>query len=495
MKRCLTIYAIAVCAVIAAAAQSWEEERDAIALNQYSPSLAQRQSANSLSSANLTKITKPVQTSNGRWTTQNAGFGRRTTYGGSSRGSSRSKFRGTGTHTSAPSKSFREQYRARREEQIRRAKIEQAKKRERIRRQNAEDFARGFTIHKAATAHFYARKAQRDHYMATEGAARLDASFTATDYATVPNRDAKPYVNTDTPDELADLLTAGGGMAFSDEAVVARQPFEPGDQFDANLSDAVNEADFARWNDAYNSSAFVSDNAGDSLRLTLTLILDAEAYDIDSLPRFAVPYMGFAFCNQDTIFTVTDKGVAAARWTSMHVDYLIGCGSRHILKDGNQLLMLNGAKLETLCSFNSSDFSIFPKDDDSFYVLLWYADLSLLYEVNPSKCAKTEIARIPELIWKVESSANASYIAVNNDIFLLKPDFTPVLFYRNDKRINDFSLTPEGMLIAFDDGIELIDEGFARHYATGEGVREIYNDLNSTYMFGRDGNVYKISFE
>lgn len=476
--------------------QSWEDEPDAIAFDTYSPSVAQRQSVNSLSSADISKITQPVKLPDGRWTTRNVGFGRQTAVSRGSRpSSSRKAYRGTGTHTSGPSRSVIARRRAQREEQIREYKRQQALKRERIRRENAEDFQRGFTLHKAATSGFYSREAQRDYYMATEGAARLDASFTATDYARIPNKTASVQLNTATKDDLLNLLSGSGGLAMADESASRVDNFKVGDTFDANTTDRLDESEFDKWNEAFNSKPYVGDCSGDSMKLKTELILSADCLDIDTLPRFTIPYVGFAFSHIDTVFTVYPDTIKASRWNNLRVEYAIGCGNRLIIKDHNSLWKLDKARFSKLFSFETENFSIFPKDDNAFYVLLWLHDLSIAYEVNLVENTKTEIARLPELIWKIEAGNNAVYFAINNDIFLLTPDNIPILFYRDEKRINDFILTAGGMLIAYDDGVELVDDGFTRHFNTTEEVKELYNDGRRIYAVSNDNNIYNLSFQ
>lgn len=120
----------------------------------------------------------------------NAGFGQKSNINiriPSRRRPAKGRPNNVGSHTKVRSESFFERRRREREEAAAEAARREAERRARIRREDAEDFARGYSIHQGMMSGFYMRKAARDRYLATEGAARLDANVHAMDLATIPD--------------------------------------------------------------------------------------------------------------------------------------------------------------------------------------------------------------------------------------------------------------------------------------------------------------------
>mgnify|MGYP000802962202 FL=1 len=186
-----------------------------------------RESLRSMSGP-VESIVKP----DGKGGVVNAGFGQKSNINiriPSRRRAAKGHPNNVGSHTKVRSESFFERRRREREEAAAEAARREAERRARIRREDAEDFARGYSIHQGMMSGFYMRKAARDHYLATEGAARLDANVHAMDLATIPTQEAKPSLDTKSNDELAELFEEPVRIIYLNKERATRSSFTSGE--------------------------------------------------------------------------------------------------------------------------------------------------------------------------------------------------------------------------------------------------------------------------
>lgn len=402
-----------------------------------------------------------------------------------------------GSNAKVGSESFFERRRREREEAAAEAARREAERRERIRREDAEDFARGYSIHQGMMSGFYMRKAARDRYLATEGAARLDANVHAMDLATIPTQEAKPSLDTKSNDELAELFEEPVRIIYLDKERSARTSFASGEDISVQGNLDISPQSYNDWLTAFRSTPAVKMPSASPGRITaeMRLLLSAEQCDIDTLPRFVIPNIGLAVCFGDTLLSINKDMARRFTWTSGHVDHVVPCGNSMICKIGQKIVSYHGAKREELFTIDTPEYSLFPKDNEEFWVLAWYADISALYAVNPTKHTMTEVARLPEFIWKVEQSINATYIAIDTKIYQLQKDKKPTLLYNHDKRINDFILTTEGMLLALDDGLVLLSPDYTASCVSDHGILELWADGDDYYAFDTKHNIQYVTFK
>lgn len=99
---------------------------------------------------------------------------------------------------------------------------------------------------------FYMRKAARDRYLATEGAARLDASVHAMDLATIPTQEAKPSLDTKSNDELAELFEEPVRIIDLNKERSARTSFTSGESISVQGNTDISQQSYNDWITAFN---------------------------------------------------------------------------------------------------------------------------------------------------------------------------------------------------------------------------------------------------
>ncbi len=487
--KALIISAILLCAMTSTAyAQDADVDVGALAWSA-------RESLRSMSGP-VESIVKP----DGKGGVVNAGFGQKSNINiriPSRRRPAKGRPNNVGSHTKVRSESFFERRRRKREEAAAEAARREAERRARIRREDAEDFARGYSIHQGMMSGFYMRKAARDRYLATEGAARLDASVHAMDLATIPTQEAKPSLDTKSNDELAELFEEPVRIIYLNKERATRSSFTSGEVISVQGNLDISPQSYNDWITAFQSTPTVKMPSASSGRITaeMRLLLSAEQCDIDTLPRFVIPNIGLAICFGDTLLSINKDMARRFTWASGHVDHVVPCGNSMICKIGQKIVSYHGAKREELFTIDTPEYSLFPKDDEEFWVLAWYADISALYAVNPTKHTMNEVARLPEFIWKVEQSINATYVAIDTKIYQLQKDKKPTLLYNHDKRINDFILTTEGMLLALDDGLVLLSPDYTASAVSDHGILELWADGDDYYAFDTKHNIQYVTFK
>lgn len=455
-----------------------------------------KESLMSMGAPDVSNIVKP----DGKGGVVNAGFGQKSNINiriPSRPRAAKGRSNNVGSHTKVGSESFFERRRREREEAAAEAARREAERRARIRREDAEDFARGYTMHQGMMSGFYMRKAARDQYLATEGAARLDASVHAMDLATIPTQEAKPSLDTKSNDELAELFEEPVRIIYLDKERSARTSFASGEDISVQGNLDISPQSYNDWLTAFRSTPKVKMSSSSSGRITaeMRLLLSAEQCDIDTLPRFVIPNIGLAVCFGDTLLSINKDMARRFTWASGHVDHVVPCGNSMICKIGQKIVSYHGAKREELFTIDTPEYSLFPKDNEEFWVLAWYADISALYAVNSTKHTMTEVARLPEFIWKVEQSINATYVAIDTKIYQLQKDKKPTLLYNHDKRINDFILTTEGMLLALDDGLVLLSPDYTASAVSDHGILELWADGDDYYAFDTKHNIQYVTFQ
>ena len=394
----------------------------------------------------------------------------------------------------------------------RQAQIDAAKEaqreRDRIRRakeaaENAADRQMGYARHMAATAGYYRSQQQRDQAMAIE-AQRIDERYTARRFATPPPANT-PKVNTMSDDELADLLDPQpiGRIIFVETPKKIEGSLSEGgsSRLDVTGNYTLDDAVLTKWQWASEEQNILSfsHKRRESLPQEPILLLSSDELEIDSVSLFVLPNYGLVMPVGDSLMVLKDRSLNCVAWQDGREYYqVVPCGDRLIGQAGAGIYDLAQRTAEPLVAFDTEDFMLFAKDNQSVLALVWYGDISSVIEINVATKSYEELIRIDQAIWKVESNGEKTFILIGDDIYLLSDEGEPHLFYRSETPINDLVFSPWGLLLATDTEVVRIISptqtetfypyGAYRVWVDGKEVYLLDSECNLLYM--EDGAAY-----
>lgn len=385
---------------------------------------------------------------------------------------------------------------------------EAQRERDRIRRakeaaENAADRQMGYARHMAATAGYYRSQQMRDQAMAIE-ARRLDERYTARRVATPPPANT-PKVNTMSDDELAGLLDPQpvGRIIFVEPSKKIEGSFSEGGTSRLDVTDnyLLDEDVLTKWQWASEEKNILSfsHKRRESLPQEPILLLANDELEIDSVSLFVLPNYGLVMPVGDSLMVLKDRSLNCVAWQDGREYYqVVPCGDRLIGQSETGIYDLAQRTSEPLVAFDTSDYMLFAKDNQSVLALVWYDDISSVIELNVATKSYEELIRIDQAIWKVESNGEKTFILIGEDIYLLSDEGEPHLFYRSETTINDLVFSPWGLLLATDTEVVRIISptqtetfypyGAYRVWVDGKEVYLLDSECNLLYM--EDGAAY-----
>lgn len=486
-----------------------EEEKDRIAIGDNAMN-AQRESAWSLSSSNF-DWKAPMQV-NGRWEavslpSRNVNISIPST-------SSRQR----SGYTQSQIKAYKRAKRVQEHNawvERRNAEIEAAneaarrraeERKRRIEEENRRDRERGLMEYYARTAGFHQANAERDHWMATEGVRHLREDYHATDLADIPQGQFTPKMEGVSGKELANLLNTDEKVDSKIEVVSLsilmkdKKIVNDDRQINVTANRYLDEQQMKDWTTAideeglFDISSIVKNTKAE--RLEPILLVSHEELELDSLCPFVLPQYGLVALSSDSLIMLKDGNLQSIAWIKgCESSYVIVCGDKLIGKNGKRLNIIKSSKSEKLLEFDTNQFSIFPKDEKSFYAVCWYDDFSSIIRIDVDKSEYSEIARLPLAVLAIAANENMMLVLVENDVYLIDNDGKPQKFFKTDECINDVVMSEEGLLVATDTNIVLAKNAREQQVLLDEGAKRLWCDGKDIYYQSMNNDLYLIELK
>lgn len=363
------------------------------------------------------------------------------------------------------------------------ARRKEAERKRRIAAENAADRQMGFARHTARMSSFYQQKYARDQYMMNEGARKLDESVHAKDFIDTP----EPKIETMKGKDMAKILQKGK-LIVSD----IKQPLERDKHFNAgdklNVTDKLelDENILNKWNLADAETNIIDLSGPKSSDKTKTkqpqVLISKDELCLDSMNLFILPQYGLVMQVGDSMRVLRDYELRAVSWADgKRYSHIVPCGNKLIGRDEQAIYEIKETNSTQILEFDTPDFSLFADNDSSVYCAFWHDGLSTIFRVNIKNNVYDEIARLPALVWKMESNGNETFVMIDNTIFIMDRKNMPHILYKSEEDINDVTLSPWGLLIATDQGItrvKSVDEN------------ETFYSVAAKYLWCHDNEVY-----
>lgn len=480
-----------------------EEEKDQIAIGDNAVN-AQRESAWSLSSSNF-DWKAPMQV-NGRW--EAVSLPKRSVQVSVPSTSTRQRSGYTQSQRNAYKRAQRIQahndWVDRRNAEIEAAneaaRIRAEERKRRIEEENKRDRERGLMEYYARTAGFHQANAARDHWVATEGLRHLREDVHATDMADIPQGQFTPKMEGMSGKELANLINTNEKQESKIEVVSLsilmkeKKLVNDNNQMNVTENRYLDEQQMKDWAVAIDekglfdiSTLVVNTKTKEHEPI---LLVSHEELELDSLCPFVLPQYGLVALSGDSLIMLKDGELRSIAWIKgCESSYVVVCGDKLIGKNGKRLNVIQLSESKKLLEFDTNQFSIFPKDENSIYVVCWYDDFSSIIRIDVDKREYSEIARLPLAVLAIAANEHMTLALVENDVYLIDNEGKPLKFFKSDEYVNDIVMSEEGLLVATDTHIfmaknakehsVLIDEGAKRLWCDGKDIyfQAMNNDL------------------
>lgn len=425
-------------------------------------------------------IQVPVQTNGIRMISGSNGEAYTTSHRSSGRSGSMSRTR----HVSPSAVNAR--INADREWRMEQARIKRDK--ERLRKRMEDDYSemRAKMQHAIATAPYYAEAVARDHWNATEGY-RIISEVEPSDFKRMPQRQETSGA------ELAAGIKPREKKMSTVEVVSQSILMKDKKLDDANGKVNVTGNHYldvqqmADWTIAVDDVGLIDISSLDVNRkkeiLKQRLLVSHEELEIDSLCPFVLPQYGLVSLLGDSLIVLKDAKLRSIAWLGgCESSYAVTCGERLIGKRGNRLNIIKNTVPEKLLDFDTDQFSIFPKDEESIYAVCWYENISSIIKIDVDKRGYNEISRLPLGVLTIAANENLTLALVENDVFMIDSEGKPQKFFKTSEYINDIVMTEDGLLVATDSHIILARNAKEQRILLNEGAKRLWCDGKDIYF-------------
>lgn len=486
-----------------------EEQEAAAATSAYQ---ALRESSESLGFGNLNKVVKPVQKANGMWTTEAAKVSpmklnyapRSTQQKASKRTSSNSNNRTTSNHHAVGTHN--------RTVRTARPQIDYAalarKRQQENRRKDNEAKMRTMANYNAAMAGYRAQSAARDQYMATTGAARLDAALRSENFIQIPQEEKFQQSGK----ELAEKLE-GKEQSISVEILTSKEydrRYRNGQTdapyaIDTYQDGAFDQAEADRWtamlNQDHGTVVLPQKLKQYKKNTNFRVILSANQIDLDSTQISVLDGMGLVALYDDTLTLLCDSNLTTFSWNAegYEIEQVVNAGRHLIAKSGNSILdfsLLDGS-IDTLAVMEFDYFSLAAHSEKEVLISTLFEDLSVIQQLDIHSKEITEKIRTPYYVQKTTSSAKFhSTMALVEFFRIVDISKAPCYsYYISDESINDIAYCHAGLLVATDTNILLINttkKKIKPYVLINIGATRLWVDRNHIYAQDTENNLIEI---
>ena len=226
------------------------------------------------------------------------------------------------------------------------------------------------------------------------------------------------------------------------------------------------------------------------------LLVSHEELELDSLCPFVLPQYGLAALSGDSLILLKDGELQLVAWIKgCESSYVVVCGDKLIGKNGKRLNVIQSSESKKLLEFDTDQFSIFPKDENSIYVVCWYDDFSSIIRIDVDKKEYSEIVRLPLVVLTVAANEHMTLALVENDVFLIDQEGKAQKFFKTGEYINDIVMSEEGLLVATDTHIVLAKNAREQRVLLDEGAKRLWCDGKDLYYQSMNNDLYLIELK
>lgn len=242
-----------------------------------------------------------------------------------------------------------------------------------------------------------------------------------------------------------------------------------------------------------NQSTFI-DEKKRRKRKVPELLVSHERIDLNMVYPFIIPQYGLVVSEGDSLIILTDSLLKKVGWNEFGCSYAVVCGEKIIGRKERVLSELEENGTEKILDVDSDDFSIFPKDDNSIYLLCWKEEISSIFSIDVKSNTYREIVRIPQEINSIVSNSKNTFILTIYDIYTIDANYIPHKFFNSKEIINDIVMTKEGLIIATEEQMILIKDLKKQEIFIDVGAKHMWMDKNKLYFQSMSDDLYMVSF-
>lgn len=145
--------------------------------------------------------------------------------------------------------------------------------------------------------------------------------------------------------------------------------------------------------------------------------------------------------------------------------------------------------------FDTNQFSIFPKDENSIYVVCWYDDFSSIIRIDVDKREYSEIARLPLTVLAIAANENMTLALVENDVFMIDNEGKSHKFFKTGEYVNDIVMSEKGLLVATDAHIIMAKNAREQSILLNEGAKRLWCDGKDIYFQAMNNDLCLIELK
>lgn len=340
--------------------------------------------------------------------------------------------------------------------------------------------------HAIVTAPFYAEAAARDHWHATEGAKML-SEIKASDFVKVP-----PKQETSGAELAAGIKPKGSITIVSDKVLKSNKSFnsESG-MIDMAGGGTMDEQQINSWMNSFEEPDLANIKAKTIIsKKEPQVLVKCGELPLESLCLFILPQYGLVAVWGDSMIVLKDKNLEAIAWTNNEqYSYVVPCGNRLIGKRDSTLYVIDEEQSNKLLQLNTNEFSMFPHDERSIFLLSWDDGISTILNINTEDNSYSEVIRLPCNIWTIVSNGQEIFALVENSVFVITEKGVPAKMFTNEGGINDIALTSSGLLIATDEQILYIKSKEDMGVFYEEGAQRLWSDNHGIYVLDSSNDL------
>lgn len=380
----------------------------------------------------------------------------------------------------------------------------QEERRRRIEAENQRDYAQGYHQHKAQTAGFYMNKAAEDAWLHTEGV-RLLENINAVDKANIPDASIPTPLETKKGYQLASLLHEDSLPIEKNQHVQVIILDIPNEErkfnVDLNIHDTpynlidngrVYELDEWSWETAFSKETIIPQSSlKNCFSVEEEILIDGKTLYLDSFYISTLPYNGCVAFFTDTILYINN---AEPFPLPAEITQMVICGHRIIGKLRNTIVEISGNNATTLYSFETEQFDLSHDTDTTLLLLSNSWEVSVVARINIKKNSLDEIARTGYNIRKVVSSGNKILGLVDNCILNLNENID-LLYCNDEETINDICFCKEGLLVASDSHITILNNNFSSCQFLPSGASLLWFDQEHIYALNHNKDLVKYTIK
>lgn len=389
-----------------------------------------------------------------------------------------------------------------REELARRAE----ENRRRTDAQNAMDRERGLRDYYNRMSGFHAQNAARDHWMATEGMRHLKEDVHAMDMAVIPEAKKENRMNIMSGKDMANLLKPKEEDDVTFDIIVVERDRTRKNKINVSLNKdkpislydegSYNQADELLWEQSINSNSplvAIPPKIKREKSYEKLLLFNKSQLNLEGLYLTSLPDLGCVVLLGDSVLLLDSPDLTMLEWGvgAYGITEVVACGSRTFAKKDKEIIEITNTGINKICSFETTDFSIYPETNKTLIVCSKVNDLTIVMRINIESTRYDELLRIPQDILKVSANKNVVLAISGKRIIDITNDAS--LFYLSTDRINDMCMCQDGLLVATDKSISLLKAKDNVTTFSKTGAYCLWCDGTDIYVLDLEENLIRYS--